>query len=155
MTAGRTPGHPTLDSSKVLCPEPGVNKNSLLHYRNVKEIIRQVRDPRKTRNPERNVSNRRVVSATSLASEKSRRVRVKGRWWPWRPPFTGVLGAQAKLLRARQEWRRAAAGSRLYAALLRGPPLSYPVVLLKPGPRKHIDVLHFLKAHPTPKDWHQ
>lgn len=61
--------------------------------RNVKEIIRQVRDPRKTRNPERNVSNRRVVSATSLASEKSRRVRVKGRWWPWRPPFTGVLGA--------------------------------------------------------------
>ena len=54
---------------------------------NVEEIIRQVRDPRKTRNPERNVSNRRVVSATSLASEKSRRVRVKGRWWPWRPPF--------------------------------------------------------------------
>lgn len=31
VTAGRTPGHPTLDSSKVLCPEPGVIKNSLLH----------------------------------------------------------------------------------------------------------------------------
>lgn len=27
----RTPGHPTLDSSKVLCPEPRVIKNSLLH----------------------------------------------------------------------------------------------------------------------------
>lgn len=60
--------------------------------RNVEEIIRQVRDPRKIGNPERNVSNRRVVSATSLASEKSRRVRVKGRWWPWRPPFHWCAG---------------------------------------------------------------
>ena len=60
--------------------------------RSVEEIIRQVRDPRKIRNPERNVSNRRVLSATSLASEKSRRVRVKGRWWPWRPPFHWCAG---------------------------------------------------------------
>lgn len=42
----------------------------------------RLRDPREPISPEGSVSDRTVGSATLLASEKWRRMSVKGWWWP-------------------------------------------------------------------------
>ena len=107
----------------------------------MKEIIRQVRDPRKTGNPARNVSNRRVESATSLASETSRRVRVKGRWWPWTWPFHWCAGGTGKTAVGQAEAEKGSSFKRSTSELSCSPAQTR-------AQEASIDVLHFLKAHP-------